>query len=710
MAKTVKLKIDVVAGGIPEIKSALKSVAASAQSSWEKVAIAAQKAAAKQIAAAEKAAAKEISLANKVQAAKESAIRKEIRLRQQAARNDEKILNDYQRQARRAQDLNNKRTSFGPTLSAVGHLAQAGGFYRIGHLLRMGSMLEIGSEMGAAGGGAAGAGAMASLASAAGPAAAGLALLYVQAKLVETGFNVVSTEAEHLASAFVGAISEIGGIKNLQQMLVESANRPESLGAATLAVTPGERLSPEELKRRTNLLVSNPAFGIKTVEEADKAQAILAKYGFQKSISQDTLEFIAKGAKRGRMDMSEFADIYGRTVAINPGKSQDEIQNLILTAFAKGMKGSISPSDIPQATNLLQAGSMIGGDKIANQKLAFGIGAMTAPFAGGIDPAGTYMKRFIEQAEKGNQEGRLSGYSQFFDKKGHIKDQTAFEELSAELVAKPKTERAKVFNQMDAGLFLTGLEQRAGITGEESTQEQIQKVKALYAEFDNLSLSMQDFNDDNKKTQSTGDEWRAAIHRATTELEDSFAPMLDELSPNIKLLSDAIVKNKDNIISAMQALLNAMLALVPAVLEAAIASTYLGQLFGTVMIVLADYLDAATLGAFHDVLGPMAKSGYDVIASQQELRPAIENLMTDFESLSKKIQGMPGVSGTTTTTTSPTGDRDLGPGRPFSEQPTHPPTITLETAQALKETGPMMQRAAAAIEAAAAKLAKTKPN
>lgn len=623
-----KVQFNVVVGGIPEIKGALKGVTESARDMNLKVQQMAERTA-QRITELER---------NKLAAIKrvnESIVNDEAnktrRLLEIESRFNSQVTNLKEREALKVKHLNEnairdmaRNQSFnGFNFNAVSNAAQAGGFFRAGHAIRMAGQLGISSQAGVA---IAGVG-------------AALGGLYVAGKLVEVGFESLAFQAKNLATAFLGAISQIGGAKNLQEMLVEAAAKEKGTAATRFTVSPEERLSTQQLDSLVNSLAKRPELGAFTSTQwMETLKNVGTLTGKQRSLPPDLLELMGKMAHIGNVPIEQMGDIVGRIMAANKTATPDQIKDIFLAAHAIGQSGSFSIGEIPQSIDLIKGGGMLAGNTLENTKKAFAIGTILRPRAGGLEQAGVEFNSFIEQTMRAHAQGEFLPGVQF-NKQGAI---TNIEQAIANAVATPAQNRPAPYRRAETAQFLSNTARQAGVEDVDTADQIKSKVLSLIYSYEKLHTSMEEFNAENQDSVTTQDVLKAQFNDLADQLEIALLPILKELVPDVKAFADALIRNKDNISEAMKLMIQAFFNMIPAALFTTKAVIYMGEIFGYTIKALTFLLDSMTGGTFHDQLSKIDDSAGKLIDSQSKLIPIIDQLGKSFEDLQKNVSGASG--------------------------------------------------------------------
>jgi len=663
-----KVQFNVVVGGIPQLKNSLKGVTESARAMNLSVQQMGERTAQRLI-ELERNKLSAIKRINDSQVADEEAkARRIVQIEENASR---QITSIKEREVLRIKHMNEKyildsQSQAGQKLNLgqIGQIASASGFSKTGHILRIANQLGIGSKISGgggsgggglaagaegagaegaaaggaeAGGAAAGAAGLGAVAAVAIPLVIALGALYVEAKLVELGFESVSEQAKFLATSFIGAIAQIGGAKNLQETLVHAAESEKATKTLRMAVLPEERASEKELSDMTAKLAANPKLGAFDSNEWKKAIDILGVgTGEQKSFLKDpsTLEFIGNMAHLRNMPLDQMANLYGEIKQQNPTFSHSDVQQTLLRGTALGRKTSFDISDIPQAKTLMTQSVRLSGDRGDNIQKLLGIGAILKPYAdGGMLGAGIETQAILGQAYKSHRQGNDFGFK--YDKAGRVtnlREGLAFSVAHHNDLGAPKTE-----DEIKANKALMHLSAAAGVTEKDTTQQQYDKVMKLLEANDGLTMSLKQLNDESTETISTQDKLKAEFNKLTDQMGTALLPVLKDMVPYVETFGKTLVDNKDLITETVKLMINAMIELVPTSILVGGALARLGIVFGIVMQALGYWADSITGGLFHDSLQPIIDAGNEVAKSQANLALVLDNLGDNFKELKKKL-------------------------------------------------------------------------
>lgn len=544
-------------------------------------------------------------------------------------------------------------------LSSAGHIAQSLGFYRTGHLFRGLQNMGIGSDMGGGGGGAAAmggaeaegaaggaaaGGAAAGGAEAAGaaaglgavaavaiPVAVALGAVIVSAKLIEVGFNTLVGVSESLASTFVGAISQIGGAKNLQEMIVseaQSSHVARQLSAG--AVGREERLPHQTLMDRFSKLSEDPSLGAFSKEDWTKAYTEAAKFGFQKTMTGGMDKLIGEithmtpGA-----DLAQTAGVVSNIRAMKGFKEMPEEQFAESIRNLKGITEAlnISMSELPQMRSAFMATSFIGGDRSKALNVATGLAATIRPETGGdVAESSERVKKLFEEGAK-----RYMG-SSFVNKAGDVTDVSKF---LTTVLAQPGG-GFKDVRTREAAKFIT---QEAGITLGKDTPAQIKtKVDAMLDSFDKMGISLDEWKDKVKESTDTTDLLKAAFNKVSNALGPGLLKVIEDLLPDIDSLGKAIAENKDNIVGAIKALMEAIEALIPLMYLLAKAEAYFAEGLGGAIALIGKMLEQNTYGL---VGGDLTKFGEKLEMAGGKAVAALDGLEASFDKAKKEWKNPP---------------------------------------------------------------------
>jgi hypothetical protein len=226
-------------------------------------------------------------------------------------------------------------------LGIYGHLAQAGGFYKLGHILRAGSVLEN-------------SGMSVSLPALAAIGVVGAAL---------TGLAVV---VGHVASSFASAIGEIGKAKSLSEMIVQSVNAEHEAaviaggtnlhGGDVLAMA--ERMSKGTNVSKNDMLANMKAYRAKTGE--------INTFGQLGTLPADL----------HALGMENVGGFLGQLKAENPDLSPNRLTLAAKNLWALGQSGGLDISDPSSIAAAISQSHLVRHDAATGIVLNSGIAAL----------------------------------------------------------------------------------------------------------------------------------------------------------------------------------------------------------------------------------------------------------------------------------------------------------------------------------------------
>lgn len=413
-------------------------------------------------------------------------------------------------------------------LRAAGHAAGAAGAYRLGHVLRGGAAISesLGIE---------------SMAASIGVASVAIVALGASVAALKIGLDALSTTATSL----VGAISQLGGAKGLQQMIVESVTNQQLINQARFTVTADQRLSSSELNTLGNRLSEDLTAGAFSKEDYLKGiQQIGTETGLQKGLSQDTLGFIGRFAKVGGMEFEESASIFSRMKKQNLSLSDARIEEMMLAGHAIGQAGSFNIQELPDAAKLLQLQGRLGetGPQAMQDLLMAGT-LLKAGGAGNLEMAGTQMNAFLKAVEDRGAAGPFK-----LDSNRHI---TNFGDSLSYLV---NTQGNQLDKHLMAGRsadfvnnIRSAVNQRAGVDETDFSPEAKSKRQAIIDDMEKMHMSMADLNKEYEESLTPQEHFRIAFNKISNNLEAQFLPVLQKMEPVIDLLAYQIQTHSDEI-------------------------------------------------------------------------------------------------------------------------------------------------------------------
>ena len=442
-----------------------------------------------------------------------NALDKEVAAHQKADR-------AIEQSAARASRAQNQRGRM--ILKAGGLGAQMMGQNTIGYGMRMASVAGIGTEM---------VGGMS--AAALGGVGVAIGALAVSAKLVEAGFEALSSIVTSTAGAFIGAMTTLGGFKGLQGSIEASAHREDMMGAARMTVSPEERLSNGELQQRAR------GFGNGfSEEEGIKAFGQLGRFSAsQKSVTQQEQDFISKSAlvsrdAEGNVDLTKSAHMYALLRA--QGNDAGQAQSIMRNSIAIGQHTSMGPEDLVSNPGITQLTTLLGGDKQANYSKVFGLEGAINKYTGNVGESSTQAFGVMQ----GLRKMHMAGHNVGVWKNDKMEDvNNSIGELSK---MSDSSLKAQGFGNRKEGLEgLASLEASAKDAGV--------SVKEYLDSISGLTMTQKQLNTDSKEMMGTTQELKASFNEITNVISDSTQPILKILSEALSDFTKDLPKHKDEI-------------------------------------------------------------------------------------------------------------------------------------------------------------------
>ncbi len=400
-----------------------------------------------------------------------------------------------------------------------------------------------------------------------------------------------------LASDFLSAAQQIGGAKGLAESLVQEARNEKTLQAARMTVAPDERLSQRELQAAAFKLSTRSNLGSFKAEDWLSAfNRIGTISGQQRSIVGDeqTLSFIAKMAHIGNMGVDQMGGLYAQLVKQNPNLKNADIQDILLSGKAIGQKGSFNVSELPEAHKLIEQVAALGGDRKQNIKNVLSYGSILKPTAGSLEEAGTQTQRFIGQLFRVKQQGQDAGLDLRYDKAGRL---TNLNDAIANVLSKSTFSLPKALLERESGAFIRNMSAAAGIQDSDSESQRKAKVHALLDEYEHLTTSAAQLNQENEESTTTQDRLSATFNNLTNQLGSQFLPVIEGSIPDIKAFVDAFIDEIPDIRAALSDFFEALVAVIP-------SAVALGQV-GITLTRVMSYLALGVLEV-HKALGAMS--------------------------------------------------------------------------------------------------------
>ena len=491
------------------------------------------------------------------------------------ARQKESILSNFhlrerqlvERTALQQLNLGKTGTSGGFNMSAAGHLAQMAGFYKTGHLLRAAGMLGIGTSVGGEGAMAG----MSGIAAIALPVAAGLGAVLVASKLVEVGFNAVAQTVQSV----IGAISQIGGVRNLQEMLVETASTERQ--AANIASNVTDQVSTKEVLDLINKTSASTEF--KPEEVGSGFQAFKGKTG-QFGPLKELAPFMANLSTVSGMSMQESGGLLGQIMTQFPELGVEGTQQAAMNLWGLGRAGAVELKDATSITQALGFAHKSGMGTEKGLNFEMGMVQLAQRFTGGqsAKEAVTGVRRVQEDLLKvgsKNQNGlqQLLGKDYLthdatgqlvFKDEAHSMAQLAL--MNYEGGGNDKKKQALLASSIDErgrkALMGIGTSFAKDFKPGMSETQKLGIIEDMFRGLADGTVAVDEFDGELKKNTDTIDyQFKAAINKASISLEKEFLPILQNLIPVVQSFSDDLVDHSKDIGDALQKVINVAIGL-----------------------------------------------------------------------------------------------------------------------------------------------------
>lgn len=471
-------------------------------------------------------------------------------------------------------------------LGGLGHIAQMLGFNKIGQLARAGSSFGLGSQvrggkggfsLGGIGIGVTGAGESTALAASAGGAEvaltgltavlpeAALALggLVIASKAVELGFNAVSSTAQSV----LGAITQIGGARNLQEMLVEGASSERI--AASIAINSTDKMSTRQVLEFMKNLSGETEFA--PGEIGGMMRGFVSKTGSAREameLGQFTTDLAT--VEKGRMTPEQAGALMGQLRVQFPDFTIDQTKQAARNLFGLGRAGAVELADAQDITQALGFARKIApGNALKGLNFEMGLVQMAQRFTGGqsADQAVTGIRRLQEEILGS------PGSKKFWELQNIMGPNFLTHTDTGELVFKnaPHSLAQLAIASMEGKVPSRVIEERGqkalmGITsgiGLTPGMTEAQKVKVLedtFKKLEDAGMTIDEFDGAVKQAKDTVDyKFHQAFNKISVELEGVFLPVLEELEPVLKDLATKIVEHKTEIGDAFRSFVTGMI-------------------------------------------------------------------------------------------------------------------------------------------------------
>jgi hypothetical protein len=384
----------------------------------------------------------------------------------------------------------------------------------------------------------------------------------IAATAVITAFDLVSSAVKETAGAFAQAIGQIGGARNLQQMIVEAASNEKAGANARMTVNAEQRVSKQELGEWANKLASDPRYGgFKQEEWIKGAGAFGTATGMQKDLINNSSLTSTLGMMGhiGGVNPSQILSAYGAIFNQNRSLSQDQILSLMRSGIGMGREGQFNIQELATGGGRIMSlpGGMFGGDYINGMKSSLAYGAMIKGKTPGasLEEAGTEAFAFFREIKRHSAEAGQLGIK--FNKNGDIlnPDQAISKVVSNRKLAEQLI--PGLTTGRESGIFVshmgTGIE---GVT-DKSTPKEIEGALLKQIEhYKSLSLSQEDLIKENEDSITESDKLMAAFNSIAGAFEGPLLKILQDATPAIQGLVKSITDNKDDIAKTFLELIN----------------------------------------------------------------------------------------------------------------------------------------------------------
>lgn len=629
-----KIQFSVVANGIPTIRNELKSVSESARSMYLNIAQYEERASLR-IVQMEREKAASIARINASVVLDESKKQaKIIEIEERTARRIKALHENRDLRSKQVQErfaLQNSQEGGGGTFNAINDLMSRAGLNKASEMMNLGKSLGIGSEAGAAGG----AEGLAALGAAALPAAAAIGAIAVASKLVEIGFQNIVKETTYVASAFLGAATEIGGFKDLQGMIVDASKNQRS-AAQIAAVAESAGVAPSEIERKVRSARQGTEFS-----EADMLEAF-GKYQARtgQMMSPEVAKHMATIASVNNTKLSQTADVYGQLKLAYPNLSDRSLMDITQKVNKIGINGSVEFTDANQLSGTVaKAGNISGSADVTVPKL-IGYAQLYRGATGSASEASTVGERLIEEITK--NKGHKFNVS--YDKEGKISN---FDQLLEDAVVQKRL-HPEITSKFKSSESIQGINAIANrVTG--NTEEEIRtSFRQVVDSATNVNMSLEELH---KRLQPVTETVDYQLKKLAGDIEEAFGPSLislmsEDVVPAIKVFGQALMENKDSFIETMKAMINVIIAGIPAAMMAGkallglgVATAYLTKAFAETVRFFANTIPGLS-SIVDGKLGELSGEATRVIDSQTSLWKSFDKLATSVEELSAKMKNV----------------------------------------------------------------------
>ena len=445
----------------------------------------------------------------------------------------EKMTQTAERETARRSKIARSSNGGSVNLESLGQFAGAAGMYRTGHLLRAVSGLQISAG---------------SLAALGGVALAATPVILAFAGLAEA--------AKYTAGAFLGAVTELGKARNLQQMIVEAGENQRAGQLARLTVAPGERMTDDQMTKWAASMAANPAFGGHSSGDWRKAAGVLGTdTGQQRSIlgNKGLMNTLGNLAHIGGLTPEQSLGIYSSFYNQNRNLNPNQITSLIRSGVGIGREGQFNVGDLAKGGGKVtsMAGTFFGGDYLSNVKSSLAYAAMVKGKTPGksLEEAGTEASAFFRELSTPAHRGAANQLGVKFDKDGNILNPN---QALAHIVANRGMAKELIpgLGGRESGPFMghmaTGIEGLA--PGDEGNNKKVEEALLNQIKrYKELSISQEQLQQESDDNIGAADRLQTAFNRLSDILSPTLLHNLERMADVLNTFVDDVDKNKESL-------------------------------------------------------------------------------------------------------------------------------------------------------------------
>jgi hypothetical protein len=422
----------------------------------------------------------------------------------------------------------------------------------------------------------------------------------IASKLVEVGLEALSSVVKSTAGAFLGAITSLGGARSLQENIEGGAKRQDMISSAQYTVGSSERSSQKDILNWSVKNAADPNMGGFSSEDWTKAlNATGTRSGIQKSFMADKSanDFIAHFAlmskdAEGKPDLARAANLHAMFKAQNKGKSESEIQDIILSAAGIAQHGSFTAEELSKHPELLALTAGLGANRSDSYKQVFGLTSVFAPEVGvgGAHTAIRGLRRGIQMTAKQGLH-----YSQDAVRSGQIQN---LDVAAAEYSAIPSSQYATLPGRgnIESQQARDVLRQHAGVDINDSFKVAKEKILNYIQTEERGALTQRDLTDSLKDTITITSQLKTAFNNINDTLSGAFFKSIGIVATALNDWTKDFPKYQKEIEEYVDKTMSAFLELIPVITSFGVMLAEITGFFGKTIGVAASISEKKALG------------------------------------------------------------------------------------------------------------------